>query len=244
MNLVSTISLVIFAGTLSVGPSAHADSRIGAGARIYLDVAKADKTAISHLTGSCLYQETIYSLLPNYATVPPAPRTSPTLITSADTVDERVDTGSTWTVKSRWMPNVGYSKEFIEQETINGQTSDVIRSIDLQSETQENYTDPEMFEMQSSIRTDAGGDDVDVDLNLNAALPYIETLEEGSEQCSVNNWGRQDCQERLVIKTAELVIPPAFIPTAVWINSGTNQPTRKQFDFYKYAECLLETWEK
>ncbi len=138
MNLVSTTSLGIFLSFAVASPVAFADSRIGAGERIYLDVSKAGKTAISHLTGTCLHQETIYSLLPNYATVAPAPRTTPTLITSADTVDERIDTGATWTVKSRWMPHFGFTKEFVEQETINGATNDVIRSIDLQSETLEN----------------------------------------------------------------------------------------------------------
>ncbi len=245
-SFLTTHKLVVFVFVFAILPSSfsRADSRIGPGQRIYLDVSKADKTAISHLTGTCLHQEILYSLLPNHATLPPAPRTTPTLITSADTVDERVDVGSTWTVKSRWMPSFGFTKEFVEQVTVNGSIEDVIRSIDLQSETIENYIDPEISEMQTTIRTDAGGDDVDVDLNLSAALPYIETFEEGGEQCSVNNWGREDCKETFTMKTAELVIPAGFVPTAYWTNSMTTQPTRKMFDFYKYAECLLESWEK
>lgn len=228
--IVALVNLVFL-----LGLAAEATAQIVPGAVIPLDISKtSDTQAIAQKVDKCLAEETLWSLLGL------APNATMKLSVGAYADGNQVGDRSAWTQASIWYGKAQLSMNFDEWVT---PTTSAKRYVRFSARTYYSYTSNDFQRIDVSVQTNAHDDNVNVDLEIDAALPHYAITTAGGEVCSGNNWGRESCkalEER--VTAASLVIPNGFVNSIYWTNQYTGLQTQKQFDAYRYAECLQAAW--
>lgn len=225
--LASTLFLSSFAS------SAEAGGVIGPGERIPVDLTKASVPGkIKQVVDSCLYDETLASLLPAMVGVQPKAGTQPDIRSDGDTEDDRTGNDIDWKTTAVWFPKKSNDMEFVEPQTAES------RTFSLWTSTSRNYIST-LTTIGASLDTDFGGTPVSVSLSLEGGLPQVEVTSTGHRTCAVDNWGNEVCSDSEAVTSVDVVIPTEFISGDFWVNERTGNKTQKYFNYFGYAECLI-----
>ncbi len=214
---------------------ALADGRIGPGAVIPLDITKAANTeVVKEIITSCLYEEAMNGMFPELSNIESAATTTKTVFDRTSSFDKRSRSGSKTIVTKSWQPDFTTELEF-DEILDDGSTESRNLTLDFES-----------YYGELSARVDT--DFKDLDLSDNLVIPFalaqLQVVSEGGRTCGLNNWGRERCVETPEIVTAvNLLIPADFVSGANWKNTSTDVETRKRFDYFRYAECILWKWQ-
>lgn len=232
------IGAITFLAGFSIFAANPAVAQIVAGAVIPLDPAKGnDDKAVAQVMAHCLFEEMKASFVGIQSPL------KESVTGQATNYGDKTGTKATWTKNSTWsLYDSTGSMTFKEWTT---PTDSVERQLNVNFSSSTGRAPSDNSDVVAQVWTDVGGQAVDVQLEMNAALPYFQTVSTGGQNCSVNNWGRDNCTQLPETITAmNLIVPANFATTVMWMNSHTYHPTQKQFDAVKYGECLISEWAK
>lgn len=232
------LNALFVAFSFAVALAAHADVAIEPGAVVLLNISGLAEGAPSRIANQCMYESTMKSLLPQ-AWAEHASSTTITTITGQAKESKDSYSGSALPPKLL-LPELKSKTTYLEWTE---PTTSVQRFVDFDFSTLGEYSD-ESQSMTVAVRTNAEGPQMEINLSYSAAyLPRIEILENVTEVCTNNNWGRHNCTKTRNLLSATLKIPSKFVNTGVWENEDTWIATRKKFDFKDYADCIVYSFE-